>query len=69
MVPIANESLQYFDDRDYFHIPNILWSRSIAIAPENSKNNTEIIFTRPYPRAIVRERVNRYFQLIRRIRT
>ena len=51
-------------DVNYINNPNILWSRTIAIAPENSKNGTEIIFTRPYPRATVRERVNRYFQPI-----
>ena len=28
----------------------------------NSKNNTEIIFTRPYPKATVRERVNKFFK-------
>jgi hypothetical protein len=53
-----------WQDVNYINNPNILWSRAIAIAPENSKNNTEIIFTRPYPKAIVRERVNRYFQPI-----
>ena len=53
-----------YNDKNYLNLPNILWSRSISIAPENSKNNTEIIFTRPHPKATVRERVNKYFQPI-----
>tara|TARA_B100001059_G_scaffold51215_1_gene44715 strand:+ start:36221 stop:41209 length:4989 start_codon:yes stop_codon:yes gene_type:complete len=48
-------------DINYYNNPNIIWSRNISIAPENSKNKTEIIFTRPYPKATVRERVNRFF--------
>jgi hypothetical protein len=50
-----------WQDENYINNPNILWSRKISIAPENSKNNTEIIFTRPYPKAVVRERVNKFF--------
>ena len=51
-----------YNDENYLNLPNVLWSRNISIAPENSKNNTEIIFTKPYPKATVRERINRYFQ-------
>jgi hypothetical protein len=51
-----------FNNENYYNLPNVLWSRSIPIAPENSKNNTEIIFTRPYPKAAVRERVNKFFK-------
>jgi len=51
-------------DLNYYNNPNVIWSRNISIAPENSKNKTEIIFTRPYPKATVRERVNKYFQPI-----
>ena len=53
---------QDFNSNNYLNFPNVLWSRGISIAPEDSKNNTEIIFTRPHPKATVRERINRYFQ-------
>ena len=56
-VPFSRD----YNDPNYFNLPNVLWSRDIPIAPENSKNNTEIIFTQPYPKATVQERVNRFF--------
>jgi len=56
-IPFSNN----WRDENYFNNPNVLWSRKISIAPENSKNTTEIIFTKPHPKAIVRERVNKFF--------
>ena len=58
------EFSQNFSSPNYINNPNVLWSRNISIAPENSKNNTEIIFTKPYPKAIVREQVNKFFSPI-----
>tara|TARA_R110002012_G_scaffold124149_1_gene275044 strand:+ start:474 stop:5348 length:4875 start_codon:yes stop_codon:yes gene_type:complete len=61
----TNQQISYsndYNDKNYLNVPNVLWSRNISIAPENSKNNTEIIFTRPYPKATVRERVNKFFK-------
>ena len=58
------EFSQNFSSPNYINNPNVLWSRNISIAPENSKNNTEIIFTKPYPKATVREQVNKFFSPI-----
>jgi hypothetical protein len=55
------EVSQEFTSPNYINNPNVIWSRNISIAPENSKNDTEIIFTRPYPKATVREQVNKFF--------
>ena len=38
-IPFSNN----WRDENYFNNPNVLWSRKISIAPENSKNTTEII--------------------------
>ena len=63
--PRNNQSLRFsqnVNDRDYFHIPNILWSRTVPVAP-SQYNTTEIIFTRQ-PELQAREVVQPYLQPI-----
>jgi hypothetical protein len=51
-----------YNDPDYYNIPNILWSRTITIAP-NTRNNAEIIFTQQ-PKVTVTEIIQTYSQPI-----
>lgn len=45
---------------NYFNIPNVLWQRSVTVAPF-ARNNTEIIFTQ-YPSITLSEVVQPYLQ-------
>tara|TARA_R110001592_G_scaffold17663_1_gene74084 strand:+ start:400 stop:6114 length:5715 start_codon:yes stop_codon:yes gene_type:complete len=53
-------SSQNVNDRDYLNLPNILWSRTVTVAP-NRLNSTEIIFTKK-PKLEIREVVQPYLQ-------
>ena len=49
-----------YRSRDYFNFPNVLWSRSVTVAPERL-NSTEIIFTQK-PQLTLQEVVQPYLQ-------
>jgi hypothetical protein len=48
------------NDPNYYNIPNILWQRTVTVAPK-ARNNTEIIFTQ-YPRVTLSEVIQPYQQ-------
>jgi len=51
---------QDYNDPDFLNKPNLIWARSIAIAP-NEPNSTEIIFVRQ-PKVTITESVQPYLQ-------
>jgi hypothetical protein len=55
-------SSQDYSDSDYINRPNLIWSRSITIAPDDP-NSTEIIFVKQ-PQVLITESVQPYFQPI-----
>jgi len=53
-------SSQDYSDSDYINRPNLIWSRSVTIAPDDP-NSTEIIFVKQ-PQVLITESVQPYFQ-------
>lgn len=51
---------QDYNDPDFLNKPNLIWARSVAIAP-NEPNSTEIIFVRQ-PKVTITESVQPYLQ-------
>ena len=62
-VDLRGRNLRYsqdVNDRDYLNYPNVIWSRTVTLAPERL-NSTEIIFTKK-PILNLREVVQPYLQ-------
>ena len=65
--PRTNETFpfsQNINDENYYNLPNVLWSRTVSVAP-NQLNSTEIIWRDGrYPSATIQERAIPYMQPI-----